>query len=219
MGRAVLVLSVPRAGSSAVAGVLHHLGVDMGQGHLQKGNEWNQRGYYEDERWVRLDKQVTGDWYGHRQPASISARQAAQYQALAELCDVKPLWGVKNPRLCFTAQFVWPYLEDVRAVAVMRNPMASALSLTRHSERAYGGRHRMPLTRAVELRDLWAEAMEARLREFPGPTLRVYYEELLERPRGLVKDLAAFAFDGLRWLLPDMDAAVAFVDPRLRHYG
>lgn len=218
MGRAILVLSVPRAGSSAVAGVLHRLGVDMGEGHLQQGNEWNAKGYFEDTRWQRIDKAVVGDRYGHEQPTAIHRKHAEAYKALAETCDVKLLWGVKDPRLCFTAQFVWPYLEDARVVAVMRNPMASALSLMRHSEGNYGGKHRMTLEEAADLRDLWAEALEARLREFPGPSLRVWYEELVERPRGLVKDLAAFAFDGLP-LAPDVEAAVAFVDPRLRHHG
>ena len=74
-----MVLGAPRSGTSAVAGALHQMGVNMGAGHLQRGNRWNERGYYEDLRWQKLNKQVTGERYGHNQPAVISQRQAAQY--------------------------------------------------------------------------------------------------------------------------------------------
>ena len=219
MGRCIVVLGVPRSGSSAVAGVLHHLGVNMGNGHLQRGNKWNPKGYMEDLRWQALNKRLTGDRYGHDQPMAVSGEQAERYKALAELCDLSPLWGMKDPRLCFTLQFVLPWLEDPRVVAVKRNPMASAMSLMKHSQGNYKGRHMMTLQEAAELRDLWADAMEERLRGFGGPTFQVFYEELCYRPTGVAKELAAFAFDGLDWLQPDVAAAAAFVDPSLRHHG
>ena len=217
MGRCVMILGVPRSGTSAVAGVLHHLGIDMGNGHLQNGNRWNPRGYFEDLRWQKLNKQITGPRYGHRQPATVSERQDAQYKALADLCNVNWLWGMKDPRLCFTAQFIWPHLKDVRIVAVMRNPLSAAMSLMKHSHENYGGEDRMTIDQAIELRDIWAGAMEDRLTEFQGPVLRVFYEELVNRPTGLVKDLATFAFDGLRAAWPDIEAGVQFVEPRLNH--
>jgi hypothetical protein len=217
MGRAILVLSVPRAGSSAVAGALHHLGVDMGGEHLQPGNQWNPGGYFEDLRWQRLNKQITGERYGHCQPKAISQRQEAQYRALAEACEAKPLWGMKDPRLCFTAQFIWPLLDDPRVVAVMRGPAASAWSLMEHSKGNYHGQYRMTLKEATRLRALWASAMERRLADFPGPVQRVHYEDLVKHPKRIVGEMALFAFDGLRGLTPDLGAAVAFVNPELRH--
>jgi hypothetical protein len=41
MSRCILVVSVPRAGSSCVAGVLHKLGIDMGSGHFQPDDKFN----------------------------------------------------------------------------------------------------------------------------------------------------------------------------------
>jgi len=215
-----MVLGAPRSGTSAVAGALHALGVNMGTGHLQRGNEWNERGYWEDLRWQKLNKQITGERYGHNQPAAISARQAAQYRALAEECDAKNLlWGMKDPRLCFTAQFIWPWLEDARVVAVERERTAAAASLLAHSRGNYGSSYAMTPVIAQELTDLWIEAREERLRQFQGPVLRVWYPGLVDDPEAGVDALARFAFRGLRGPAPDRRAAVAFVDPRLKHHG
>jgi len=217
MSRCVMVLGVPRSGTSAVAGVLHALGVNMGTGHLQKGNEWNERGYVEDLRWQRLNKRITGERYGHNQPAAIGDALLEQYQRLIEDCSQSPLWGIKDPRLCFTAQFFWRYLDDARIVAVHRGASASAESLIQHSQGNYGGKFAMTLEQAMDLRDLWAEAMEERLRRFWGPVLRIQYEHLLGEPAKGVGVLAQFAFDGLP-LVPNLKAGRQFLDPRLKHY-
>jgi len=219
MGRAILVLGVPRSGTSAVAGVLHHLGVNMGTGHLQKANKWNPKGHMEDLRWQKLNKQLTGARYGHTQPETISQQQQDQYKALAEMCDVNFLWGMKDPRLCFTARHFWRYLDDARIIAVMRSPEAAATSLMRHSQENYRGQHGMTKHQATDLRDLWARAMEQRLIEFWGPVMRVQYEELIQWPDDTISDLARFAFHGIRELVPDFQAARQFVDPRLKHHA
>jgi hypothetical protein len=184
---------------------------------MGQGNRWNAKGYFEDLRWQKLNKQITGERYGCKQPESISQRQAEQYRALAETCCTQRLWGMKDPRLCFTAQFIWPYLEDCRIVAVYRNPMASATSLVAHSQGNYKGRHAMSLEQAMGLRDLWAEAMEQRLREWEYETLTVRYEELLSDRTRQVERLARFAF----WqtgIMPDYAAAEGFVEPGMQHH-
>jgi len=198
---------------------LHHLGVNMGAGHLQKGNQWNRRGYFEDLRWQKLNKQITGERYGHTQPVTVSQRQAAQYRALAELCNASLLWGMKDPRLCFTAQFIWPWLRDARVVAVTRSPSAAAASLVQHSQENYCGQNGLTLEQAMEIRDLWAEAMEERVRTFHGPVLRVRYEDLTARPEEGIEALAEFAFGGLCGVYPDRLSALQFIDPGLRHHG
>jgi hypothetical protein len=218
MGRSILVLGVPRSGTSAVAGALHHLGVDMGTGHLQQGNEWNPRGYYEDLRWQKLNKAITGPRYGHEQPTAISVERVEQYRALAELCDTNFLWGMKDPRLCFTAPFIWVWLQEPRIIAVKRSAEASAASLMRHSQENYNGRYAMSLQQARALINVWSVAMAERLRQFHGPSIKVHYEELVNSPEDVLYDLGRFSFHGLRELQPDYKAARAFIEPELNHY-
>ena len=53
MSTCVVVLGTMRSGSSAVAGALHKAGISMGK-FLMPGNEFNERGYYEDEEFYAL---------------------------------------------------------------------------------------------------------------------------------------------------------------------
>ena len=43
----ILVLGTPRSGTSCVAGILHHLGVVMGEQFLE-ADDWNPAGYFQD---------------------------------------------------------------------------------------------------------------------------------------------------------------------------
>jgi len=130
----------------------------------------------------------------------------------------RSLWGMKDPRLCFTLQFVLPHLEDARLVAVSRAPSACVESLMHHSARSYHGKEAMTFRQATDLHDLWMEAMDRRLREFQGPILDVRYEALVQdRGRG-VAALASFAFSGTG-LRPDLPAGMRFIDGRLKHHG
>lgn len=218
MGRCILILGIPRSGTSAVAGALWHLGVDMGSGHLQQADANNPTGYFEDRRWQAANKAISGPNYGHRQPEEISNGQAERYQALVELYDAKHLWGMKDPRLCFTAQFIWPLLEEPYIVAVRRSPVASARSLCLHSELNYKKRYRMSIRQAEALRDLWSMALAVRLQEFEGSQMTVQYEDLVNNPTVTLRGLGQFVFRGLD-LEPDYKAARAFIDPRLNHHA
>lgn len=80
--RCVCVLSLPRSGSSTVAGMLHRLGVDMGTGHFQGHDDNNPRGYYEDLRFQELAKSLSGERYGTRKPAVIPEQTQRKYSAL-----------------------------------------------------------------------------------------------------------------------------------------
>lgn len=201
-----------------MAGALHALGVDMGTGHLQPPDAGNPRGYYEDLRWQKLNRKLSGAGYKFSQPKSIPPHIAERFAELGAECDRRALWGMKDARLCFTAGFIWHYLEDPRIVAVYRKPMASAESIVRHSERAYHGQERMDINAAMTLRDEWADAMEERLLSFPGAVHVVCYEDLLCSPEDEVCKLARFVGEALSVLL-DEQAAVAFVDRRLDHHG
>lgn len=218
MSRCILVMGVPRSGTSAVAGVLHHLGVNMGEGHLQPGNEWNPRGYYEDLRWQKANKRITGQRYGTNQPPAIGDSLLEQYERLIVACEQSPLWGIKDPRLCFTASFFWPLLDDPRMVVVHRAPSASIESLMAHSQGNYEGQYAMTKEEAAAIQDEWQQALTDTLFGFSGPKTLVHYEELIDYPRRIVKHLAEFCFDRLP-LVPDLDAGRYFIDPGLRHYA
>lgn len=95
--RPVIVLSTPRSGTSAVAGILHYLGVDMGKYYIRPDSQ-NPTGYFEDAQLVEMDyKYFEKDretWYN----------KVTEY-----LKERKGLWGWKNPMLSVT-------INDTKAI-------------------------------------------------------------------------------------------------------
>lgn len=216
MGRCIIVLGIPRSGTSCLAGVLHKLGVNMGSGYLQQGNQSNQSGYFEDLRWQRLNKQITGERYSLLDHPNYQTLNG--YKELATTCNKNPLWGMKDPRLCVTLKYIAPYLEDCRIVAIIRSIKASARSLAEHSRVNYGGAYRMSIGEAEAIQRAWSDHMIRTLDEFDGPIQLVEYIDLINNTKHEVKQVAGFAFKGIGFT-PNIESAIRFVNAGLNHSG
>jgi len=227
MSRCITVLSLPRSGSSCIAGCLHRLGVDMGAGHLQHADKNNPRGYYEDQRWQQITKALAGRYNGGYQIKRVWAlpeRQAREYDSLAQTCARKPLWGMKGPDMAFTFQYVHPIVAryaEVRVVRVQREREAVIRSLMAHSRRAYGGRAVLNRPRATQLLEQWSEALEAGLKAFGGPILDVRYEDVIADPETQIALLQGYTVPpgGSANYAGQWQDAVGFVDSKLQHQG
>jgi len=218
--RCVVILSLPRSGSSAVAGALLRMGVDLGEGFLQPADRANPRGYYEDMRWSAINKTMAGTRYGVREPAGLSQRHRQNYAHLVRICSRKPVWGIKSPRLCFVLHLILPMLEsasDVRLVRVRRDWKANVASFKRHSEVAYNGRFKMTDDEAEALLSEWEAALERRLEGFSGPVFEVDYDDLVGDPVSVLTELETFCFKGIKRLSAGIKGAVTWIDPLLRH--
>lgn len=140
---ALVVLGMHRSGTSALTGMLHHLGVALGE-HLMPATQDNPRGYWEHADIVKVNERLMAAlgwaWSDIRSlPPGFERGEPAQ-TAWAELTAIfdrdfagAPLWGVKDPRLCrlmplwsalLTAEQVTP-----RFVLVLRHPLDVAASL------------------------------------------------------------------------------------------
>lgn len=220
--RCVIVLGIPRSGTSLVAGILYTIGVDMGNGYLQPADANNPAGYWEDLRWQRLNKQITGIRYGHAQPPDISAEQKMAYRELAHECQRRALWGMKDPRLCFTLHWIAPYLRDARLVIVRRDLGASIESMVLHSINSYKGELRMDRDRAAALLEVWRKGMDWQIAEFDGPRLEVNYTSLLKNPDTWVRTLNSFARENAA-VMPasnkQIDRAAQFCKRDMDHHG
>lgn len=53
----LIILGPGRSGTSALAGVLNLLGVFMGK-QILKGDQYNRKGYYENEKIISLNKKL-----------------------------------------------------------------------------------------------------------------------------------------------------------------
>ncbi|HTZ36739.1 MAG TPA: glycosyltransferase [Stellaceae bacterium] len=220
---ALVVLGMHRSGTSALTGMLHHLGVALGD-RLMPATPDNPRGYWEHKDVVAVDERLMKSfgwaWDDIRSlPGGFEDGAAAQ-AARRELTAIlerdfagAPLWGLKDPRLCrlmplwrplFTALEVEP-----RFLLSLRHPLDVAASL--------GARDRIGTARACLLwLSHWLDAERATR---GCRRTVVHYEELVGAAgwRGVADRIAGEL--GLAW--PHRDAAAeaavdVFLAPELR---
>jgi len=215
----VVVMGMHRSGTSAVANVLHHLGVSMGD-RLLPANRWNPHGHYEDVDFFELNVEMLhlagGDWA--HPPAEEAIREAGRW-LLPEMIQLvrwkeraRRTWGWKDPRMALTIRVWWEALgqamiQDVRVVRVVREHVAVVESLARRSREAAALAGEMGEEDAgmAELAtweqnrwDALVHEYERRIAQFLGdvqaPCLTVAFEDLVrvETTRTVVELLADY---------------------------
>ncbi len=147
---AVVVLGMHRSGTSALAGLLSLLGVDLGA-RLHPPDRFNEAGYFEHldvmdihERMLRLlgstwddPRPLPSGWTRHPEVAALRADLLSVLKR--DFQDVR-IWAIKDPRLCR----LWSVWEEilpelrvtVRFVLVARPPAEVAGSLARRDAMA-----------------------------------------------------------------------------------
>jgi len=202
-----------------VAGVLHQIGCDMGGGHFQPTDWANPRGYFEDMRWRLVTQRITGKGYSLRAASleRIDEKQRQMYRALAQECSKAPLWGIKDPWLCFVARFIWPILREqnveVRMVVTERPRQASIASVQKHLKRTYNGKGD-----AVRIVDTWQAGLDRQLELWQGPVHVVDYDRLLSESQTVIRELAQFVFLDAGVLPHHIEQTARWVTPDLNHH-
>ena len=145
---AVLVLGMHRTGTSALSGVVHMLGVSAPK-HLEPGNEFNAKGYWESQPIMRLNDRILQavgsnwrDWSAFDEGRLASAARSEFEAELAEVIAGEygdsRLILLKDPRICRMAPFWLRGLDRAgivpRIAISIRNPLESAMSLLDRDE-------------------------------------------------------------------------------------
>ncbi len=219
MARCVVVLGIHRSGTSATAGVLHHLGVEMGP-KLIGPTPANPRGHFEDMDLAQLNDLALGSW-SSPVPAVTAWRPQFERHLIDRARSASP-FGLKDPRLCLTWEYLEPWIkslpmvDDVRVVVVSRPFLQSVRSLMR--------RDGWSRDRAIQIQSIHqyklVENVE-RLRAVGTPLMGIEFGRLLNHPQEVVEELAAFCWDGIPGA-PGHDArqaAARFIDPQLDREG
>lgn len=187
MSRCILVLGTGRSGTSAVSGILHKLGCSMGTQFVPSDSN-NPIGTFEDFEFFQANQQVID---GKISPQEL--RPILQERAKNRV------WGLKGLKLVHTVQYIIPILQelgcDIRIVVCRRNRAETINSFMRASHR---GR-----TLSEKWYDESITALAARLLEYRGHKLEIWFEDLLEDPRGHTRALMHYVFEGLE--LPDSE--------------
>ena len=197
MSRSVLVLGQHRSGTSAIASILHHLGIPMGTPgtiksatHLVDG--WpafdsNPRGQFEDNDFVKIFDVGHGAWMSPIwwQYSSATAKKARTL--IKEREAEHELWGLKTPQLCYTLMYLLDYLEDPVVITIHRDFDDTVASLAK--------RDGFPIPVAQHVQSLYYLLHAGAKTEVKGrgiPLLKLRFEEVLREPLAATSTIADF---------------------------
>lgn len=214
----VVVLGLPRSGTSAVAGILHEiLKVPMGKMLMPPLAGVNDKGFFEDEEFVAAHIEIMR---AHEDPQILFDIPTPpddaildRYAALIRSRDANnQLWGVKDPKMCFVLPYFLNRLPEAHQtkIIVTRRPFHESVASMKPT---YGG---MTLERAAILQGRYLYSMEKNLADFHGETLTVDFKRLIAFPGFLLTEIGHFLDVKVTG---EMHHQVAqFVDPKLKHH-
>lgn len=220
----LLILGMHRSGTSALTGMLSHLGTNPGPSLIPAGEQVNPKGFWEHAEITALDEELLNHfglgwddarllpekWWASDDILPIRQKLLAVLQR--DFGD-SGLWILKDPRLCR----LLPLWKDLIAelgcrtlyVLCLRSPSEVAASLLRRDGLS-----------EPESCLLWLlHMLDAEFQTRNASRVFVSYESLLADWHGVARDIAG-AFD-LVWPLDEAEVAGdidGFLDPVLRHH-
>ncbi len=213
--RPVALVGMHRSGTSMVAKLLKHAGLNLGADDaLMPPADENPEGFFEHLAFVRLNDEilnVAGAGWDCPPPAEFDwavsdfdpFRERAR--SIAGELEAQIPWGWKDPRTTLTLPFWQSAIGPLATVGVVRNPLEVVTSLHRRN----GFSIALSLT-------LWRIYMERLLHDTAsGDRLLTHYDAFfLEPGREVARVLAFVGLDGDR----DINALATAAAPGLRHH-
>ena len=126
MSKTFIVIGCPRSGTSLLAGLLYHLGVNMGD-NLREADRFNPRGYFEDLEILILNGRIYLEAGGREWSEDFRVRKSRLDAVGKEYVEIikkvvekknrRPIWGAKGG-MNFTLEFWLPHLRSPRILLI-----------------------------------------------------------------------------------------------------
>ncbi|MEN3130553.1 sulfotransferase family protein [Bacillus albus] len=212
-----LILSSHRSGSSATAGMLDVLGIHMGNS-LLKPSATNPKGYFENVDFVYLNDKIlhTAGAAWDNPPKREELRRSIDLSSdiLSFLKKhIKPLWGLKDPRMILTFDIWKPHLNllgNITYIFTWRPIQESVSSLV--------NRNKIDEQTAVNILTRYQENLihyRKQLEQENKDIIDVHFDKLLESPEKIVKEInCRIGKDNYH----NLDNVTNFLDKKLKHF-
>ncbi len=197
-----VVLGQRRSGTSMIAGVLHHLGVDMGP-DPERSSERNPKGFFEDERFVDISRRILKKV--ENQEVNSLARLELDFEdEISELVESREEpWGFKDVNQVQTHKIFRKHLENPKYFVLYRNPYDIARSLQDW--------HEVPIYKAVDAVLSNYSVQQEFLKQCQDPVLTISFERAKQNPEYIVDKI----IDMLEFEVSDKNRknAINHIDP------
>ncbi len=219
--KCIFVLGMHRSGTSAMAGLLAHLGLPLGK-ELMAANEFNKKGYFENNRIYQLNERLLGflgagwdetflleeNWIENQ---DLGKFREELVRIIDEEFSNTPNFVIKDPRICVLLplyQEVFHSIDiDSQYIIMVRHPEEIWLSLARREQFPRNKSHL-----------LWVDHMVNAERLSRGKTrIFVHFTHLLDNWKDVVEKVIEKL--GISIQSKELSSELSgFIEPGLRHY-
>lgn len=199
--RCIIVLGLPRSGTSLVAGVLHHLGVFMGE-KFTTPDFWNPRGYSENLEITGPLANATGSTmtdgvlYVAASGQTFCLPQGVLAEITRRMRDIEAkheIWGFKDPRLLFPGildDLLGSIESKLKFIVTVRQRSRIKASIEAKLRYLLDGKASgLPVDAAI---DQLAMRLVDIMAGLPSSPLVVRFDSLIDSPEAEVKRIADF---------------------------
>lgn len=212
-----LILSSHRSGSSATAGILDVLGIHMGDS-LLKPSSTNPKGYFENVDFVYLNDKILNSigaaWDNPPKREELRCSTELSSDTFSFLSKhIKPLWGLKDPRMILTFDIWKPclnQLEDITYIFTWRPIQESVASLVNRNKFEEQTAASI-LTRYHENLLYYRDLLEQENKDI----IDIHFDKLLESPEKFVKEINYRIGNKHH---NNLDKVKNFLDKKLKHF-
>jgi D-inositol-3-phosphate glycosyltransferase len=214
------IIGPHRSGTSVAARFINLLGYSVGpEERLMEADAWNERGYWENLDFVRLNDallaEAGGTWHSPPQTHALAAAVPNEFLSearkfIADTFSSEPRWAWKDPRTTLTLRFWRQAIPDLACIVCVRNPADVCSSLETH--------HDIDVETAEAL---WLRYTLDSIENSRGlACIFVDFEDLVSSPAKQIERLANFLNVRERQAVAKaVREAELFVAPGLRHHS
>jgi hypothetical protein len=218
MTRVIVILTIGRSGSSALAGALHQAGIPFEAHGDNMGNsrDFNPKGHFEWSSWWRA-----GKWLKERLTTDGNGVEVLidGHRDLVKSCSAAnpQIWGVKSPWFPWTLPHVIGLLPaDHRVIVIRRGREATIQSFMRHGNLGQG----MTYDEAAVTVDEQMAVLEATAAGLTCPVRNVTFEQIMAHTWRSMAGTLEFCYQDIAEVsVEQIEIATTWIDPELCHHA
>jgi len=199
--KTVLVLGPPRSGTSLLANILHHMGVDMG--NIRNPDYENPTGYYEDSDLQSIQDKIIKDcgeeYNGFNLPdvEDIIIKGKPYTDEIEKYISNRKkskhdIWGWKTIQTSLMLPLFIPFLNNVHVIVSLRGLENIAKSQARYTKNKSQLYKSINLNEALEITSIYYKNIFQIINSTDLPVLYLTHEKLLADTKNQVFQIVKF---------------------------
>lgn len=203
MSKCIIIIGTPRSGTSCVGGIMHNLGINMGDELIPADDRWNPMGFFQDDVFEQILHESIGKW--KFPPLTTSKNNNLKIKQYVKKRQKDQIWGLKSNRIIYFLKEFLDAAVDYKIIRTQRNITKSIQSWASITGDGDDSPYNPIRKVNSNINDAFEELKIT-------PDLIVDYDAMIENPEITVQNIANVCG------VPSTSESIKFINSSLRHF-